>query len=135
MRPWIPLFLGGAAGAALCALLTFIPEPQGLAILSLVLVAAGWVYVGSALSDGRARLIAVEGVLAAGFLALAFVGLWYTPWALVAGYAAHGVWDWFHEHPEREQAGAPLRALWYPRACVGFDWVVALFIVDWYIVL
>jgi len=132
MRPWLPMLAGAALAAAKCALLTFIPRPQALAVLALVLVAAGWVYVGSALSDGRLRLIVVEVAFALVFLGLAFVGLWYTPWALVVGYVGHGIWDWFHEHPEREQAGAPVRALWYPPACVGYDWLVALFIIDWY---
>jgi len=134
MRPWTPLLVGAALGGATCALLTFVPRPQGIALLSLILVAAGWVYVGSALSDGRLRFVVLEVGLAVVFLALAFVGLWYSPWALVVGFVGHGVWDWFHEHPENDrQAGAPVRALWYPPACVGYDWLVALFIVDWYL--
>lgn len=134
MRFWLPMLVGAALAAAKCAVLTFLPRPQALAVLALVLVAAGWVYFGSALSDGRMRLIVVEAALGVVFLGLAFAGLWYTPWALVVGYVGHGIWGWFHEHPEREQAGAPVRALWYPPACIGYDWLVALFIIDWYIV-
>lgn len=132
MRPWLPMLAGAALAVATCAFLTFLPRPQALALLALILVAVGWVYVGSALSDGRMRLIVVEVFLALVFLGLAFAGLWYTPWALVVGYVGHGIWGWFHEHPEREQAGAPVRALWYPPACVGYDLLVALFIIDWY---
>lgn len=133
MRAWLPLFFGAALGAATCGLLTMVPRPRGIAILALILVAAGWVYVGSALADGRLRFVLLEGGLAVLFLALAFAGLWYNPWALVVGFVAHGVWGLFHDHPEREQLGAPVRVLWYPRACIGYDVVVALFIVDWYV--
>ena len=133
MRTWFPYVLGIGLAAVTCGLLVLVPRPQGLALLALLLAGIAWVYVGSALADGRGRMIALEALVALAFLVTAFAGLWYTPWALVVGYFAHGVWDPFHHPPGPKSLGAAVRARWYPPACLVYDWLVAAFVAVWYL--
>ena len=56
--------------------------------LGLTLIAA--VYIGFAVADGRARVLAVETVVAAGFVVLAAAAVTGSAWLLVAGLAGHG---------------------------------------------
>ena len=129
MRTWFPYALGTGLAALTCGPLLLVPRPQGVALLALLLTGIAFVYVGSALADGRARIILLEALVALLFLGAAFAGLWYSPWVLVAGYVAHGVWDRFHHPPGPESLGAAVRARWYPSACLVYDWLVALFVV------
>ena len=90
--------------------------------LSLVLIAA--VYIGFAVADGRARVIAVEAGIAAAFVVVAAVGVTGPAWLLVVGLAGHGVKDlWQH----RRQFVANTR--WWPPFCLVVDWVAAAILV------
>ena len=69
--------------------------PATVYALSLALIAA--VYIGFAVADGRARVIAVETTVAGGFVVLAAAGVTGPAWLLVLGFAGHGVKDlWQH---------------------------------------
>ena len=58
-------------------------------------------------------------VFVCAFLGVADAAVW-----LAAGYALHGVWDWFHDIE-----AVPTRvSRWFPPACAAFDFVVAGFI-------
>jgi hypothetical protein len=90
--------------------------------LSLVLIAA--VYIGFAVADGRARVIAVEVGIAAAFVVVAAAGVTGPAWLLVVGLAGHGVKDlWQH----RRQFVANTR--WWPPFCLVVDWVAAAILV------
>lgn len=92
---------------------------EALALILAVTVAA---YVGFALAERSARGLAVELVAAAALGALILLGLWASPYWLVAGYFGHGVWDLAH-HPAR--LGTRLVPAWYVSACLVYDWIVA----------
>jgi hypothetical protein len=86
--------------------------------LGLVLIAS--VYIGFAVADGRAKVIAVEIAVAAVFVIVAAVAVTGSPWLLVVGLAGHGLKDlWQH----RRQFVAGTR--WWPPFCLVVDWVVA----------
>jgi hypothetical protein len=90
--------------------------------LSLALIAA--VYIGFAVADGRPRAIAVETVVAAGFVVVGAAGVTGPAWLLVAGFVGHGVKDlWQH----RTQFVANTR--WWPPFCLVVDWVAAAILV------
>ena len=90
--------------------------------LSLVLIAA--VYIGFAVADGRPRVIAVETVVAGGFVVVAAAGVTGPAWLVVAGLAGHGVKDlWQH----RTHFVANTR--WWPPFCLVVDWVAAAILV------
>ncbi len=104
--------------------LLFLPPGMKLDAIAFLLAIVAAIYVGFALNDGRPREVRTEITAAAGFVALALLGLWMTPWALLAGYVGHGVWDLLHhEH------GIPTRVtVWYPPLCVAYDWILAGFV-------
>ena len=89
--------------------------------LGLTLIAA--VYIGFAVADGRARVIAVETVVAAAFVLLAAAGVTGSAWLLVLGFAGHGLKDlWQH----RSHFVANTR--WWPPFCAAVDFVAAALI-------
>ena len=90
--------------------------------LGLVLIAS--VYIGFAVADGRAAVIAVEVSVAGVFVVVAAAAVTGSAWLLVAGLAGHGLKDlWQH----RTHFVANTR--WWPPFCMVVDWVVAAIIV------
>jgi hypothetical protein len=86
--------------------------------LGLPLIAA--VYIGLAVADGRARVIAVEVVVASVFVVVAGLGATGSLWLIVAGLVGHGLKDvWQH----RVQFVANTR--WWPPFCAAVDFVAA----------
>jgi hypothetical protein len=94
-------------------------EPATLQAMLLCFIAA--VYVGFAVADGRPRVIAIECVIAAAFVLLASVSVTGTAWLLVAGYAGHGLKDFWQERHH-----FVVNTRWWPPFCACIDWVVAL---------
>ncbi|MFE4108507.1 DUF6010 family protein [Almyronema epifaneia] len=119
----MPLVLGVALAGLAGWLLRWLPPQPRLDVYAVALAAIGAVYVGSALSEKRGRSIFLEAIVAIACIALALMGLWISPLALIGGYVLHGVWDFFH-HPVPVGAQIPQR--WYPPLCVGFDWAIAI---------
>ena len=93
-------------------------EPATLHALYIAFIAA--VYIGFAVADGRTKVIAVESTIAAAFLVLAALGVSGSVWLLIAGYAAHGVKD-FWQHRTQFVAGTR----WWPPFCAAVDFLVA----------
>jgi hypothetical protein len=89
--------------------------------LGLVVIAS--VYVGFAVADGRAKVIAVESSVTFAFVLVAATAVTGSPWLLVAGLAGHGLKDlWQHRsHFVRNTR-------WWPPFCMTVDWVVAAII-------
>jgi hypothetical protein len=86
--------------------------------LGLVLIAA--IYIGFAVSDGRARVIAVETAVASAFVVIAAAGVTGSAWLLVAGLAGHGLKDlWQH------RTGFVANTRWWPPFCATVDFVAA----------
>ena len=93
-------------------------------VYALGLAVIAGIYVGFAVADGRAKVIAVESGVAFAFVVVAAAAVTESPWLLVAGMAGHGLKDlWQH----RSHFVANTR--WWPRFCMVVDWVVAAIIV------
>ena len=92
--------------------------PAAVYALSLAFIAA--VYVGFSVADGRGRVIAVECIVASGFVVVAAAGVTGSAWLLVVGLAGHGVKDVWQQHT---QYVANTR--WWPPFCAAVDFVVA----------
>jgi hypothetical protein len=86
--------------------------------LAIVFIAA--VYVGFAVADGRAKVMAVEVAVASIFVVLAAVAVTGSAWLLVVAYAGHGFKDWWQH---RHHFVANTR--WWPPFCATIDWLVA----------
>ena len=90
--------------------------------LGLIVIAA--IYIGFAVSDGRAKVIAVESSVAFTFVVIGAAAVTGTPWLLVAGLFGHGLKDlWQH----RTQFVRNTR--WWPPFCMTVDFVVTAIIV------
>jgi hypothetical protein len=87
--------------------------------VGLAVIAA--IYVGFAVADGRWQVIAVETVVAMGFIVLGTAGLTGPAWLLAAGFLAHGIKDAW-QHRTRFVSGTR----WWPPFCAAIDVVVAL---------
>jgi hypothetical protein len=92
-------------------------------VYALGLAAIAAIYVGFAVADGRAKIIAVESTVAFSFVLVAAAAVTGTPWLLVVGFIAHGLKDlWQH----RTHFVSTTR--WWPPFCMAVDFVVAAFI-------
>ncbi len=98
-----------------------VPLALGLAVAALIyLVLAG-------LRGGTAGELRWElgGVVL--FSVTAWVGVRWWPAVLAAGWAGHVAWDLLL-HPVEVSGYAPW---WYPVACIGFDLLVAGWVLGW----
>jgi len=92
-------------------------------VYALGLVVIAGIYVGFAVADGRAKVIAVESGVAFAFVLVAAAAITESPWLLVAGLAGHGLKDLW-QHRTHFVAGTR----WWPPFCMVVDWVVAAII-------
>jgi len=107
----------GAVQAATPLVFWWLDSAVGYA-LGLALIAS--IYVGFAVSDGRAKVIAVETGVAFTFVVVAAAAVTATPWLLVIGFAGHGMKDLW-QHRTHFVTGTR----WWPPFCASVDFVVA----------
>ncbi|HYE61991.1 MAG TPA: hypothetical protein VD997_08330 [Phycisphaerales bacterium] len=77
--------------------------------------------VAAAWEDGWWRTLALESTAIAAFFVLAALGFRRSQWIIVAGLAAHGVYDVFHHHLI-DNPGIPH---WWPAFCASYDLTAA----------
>jgi hypothetical protein len=118
--------LGGAVLGALFAIFARARKAGEVRVLALGLVVAALIYVGLALAGRGRESLMIEVAGLALFGSLAWLGLRASRWWLALGWAAHVGWD-VGLHLDRAQA---VVAPWYPLLCVGFDLVVAGFLLS-----
>lgn len=97
-----------------------LPEAVSIQFAAIILGLVAGIYAGFALQDGRARILAIEGLAVLAFLALALAGLVWSPWLIPAAYVLHGVWDLLHHRQISTKTPS-----WYPPMCAVYDWVFA----------
>jgi hypothetical protein len=96
-------------------------DPSTVYALGLALIAS--IYIGFSVADGRRMIIAVETLVAGGFVLIAAAAVTGTAWLLVVGLTGHGLKDlWQH----RTQFVSTTR--WWPPFCAAVDWVAAAII-------
>ncbi|PZD71005.1 hypothetical protein C1752_08447 [Acaryochloris thomasi RCC1774] len=122
---WWTFILGTVLGGLSCAVLSVLPSDYTLESLALILVAVSAVYFGTAISENKREIVVLETLVTLVFIALALLGRWYSPLILALGYFLHGLWDYLHHS---WQVGATVRSVWYPPFCMGYDWLIAIFI-------
>lgn len=119
----LAFLLGVVAGAAYCYLVHRHFKRHAQAIYGATLVYIAAVYVGPALARGAPGDV-LEILASLGFFALAVAGIAGADALLSAGYILHGMWDAFHV-----DLAYTLLPDWYAPLCIGFDWVVGVWIV------
>ncbi len=118
----LPIVFGAALGGLFVLLAHRRTHGGEIRLLALGLVVAALVYVVLALAAGvDRRWLTLEAAGLGVFGILAWLGLRASLWWLALGWVAHVGWD-VGLHLDRAQAFVPA---WYPLWCVGFDLVVA----------
>lgn len=98
----------------------------GRLLLAGGIVVGAWVYIPLAItSKADIDWLIVEVMGAALFTAMAWLGIHYSVWWLVAGWATHVFWD-IGLH--LLGGGAEFTSSWYPLLCLSFDLVAATYI-------
>jgi hypothetical protein len=81
-----------------------------------VVVVASY-YVLFAAMGGSGQVLVVELIAMAAFVLVAVLGFKFNSWLVVAGLAAHGLFDVLHPHVV-QNPGVPE---WWPAFCMTFD--------------
>ena len=118
---------GVALALATTVVLMVIPGGLVLPLVAIFLGLAGGVYIGFALRDLEAREAPLQWAGAIVFAVAAALGLWASPWWLVAGWAAHAGWDALHHVRAMKTRTSP----GYPGLCAAYDLALAAFLVYW----
>jgi len=116
--------IGALLGILVWRIVGQLEDRVALYLLALFLSATGAVYPGAALADPGRKAAPMEVAVFILMFAASAAGSLASPVWLAVGYAAHGIWDVFHE-PHR--IGAKV-VKWFPPLCLSFDLVVAAFI-------
>lgn len=90
------------------------------AVYALGLALIATVYIGFSVADGRGKVVAVETVVAGGFVVIAAIGLNGPTWLLAVGLAGHGLKDMWQQH-----TGFVANTRWWPPFCATVDFVAA----------
>ena len=124
---WLAALVAGVIfGAATLIIPTLLSQDTAFGLLAILLGMIASVYLGYALADGRLRAFQVEYVGMVVFAALATIALARHSAVLLAlGYLGHGLWDLLH-HRRGVEVRMPW---WYVPLCLGYDTVVALYVV------
>ena len=89
-----------------------------------VLIVIASYYALFALMGGSMQALIIESAVGAVFLGLALAGFKFTLWLVVAGLAAHGIFDFSHAHLYANP-GVPV---WWPSFCLAFDVAAAAYL-------
>jgi hypothetical protein len=116
--------IGIGLALAVCAFATFVGFDRDRVFYPTLLVVVATYYVLFAVVGNSPRALALESLIAVAFCALAVAGFKTNPWLMVAGLAAHGVFDFFH-HLLIQNPGVPV---WWPGFCLSFDVFAAAFL-------
>jgi uncharacterized membrane protein AbrB (regulator of aidB expression) len=122
----LPVLAGVVLGGLFALVAHNHRSPGEVHLLALGLVVAALSYVALALAGADGRWLALEVIGLALFAGLAWLGVRVSLWWLALGWVAHVGWD-IGLHLDRTQ---PVVGGWYPLACVGFDLVVAGFLLS-----
>lgn len=123
---FVPILAGTVLGVLFVLLARQLQSVSERLVIAPGLVVATLAYVGFALIAGDGRWMALETGGSVAFAVLAWLGLRHSPWWLVLGWIAHAGWD-IALHLDRAQ---PLVGAWYPLSCIGFDLIVAGFLLS-----
>jgi hypothetical protein len=116
-----PILLGAVLGGLFVLAARRCTSTGETRLLAFGLLIAAFIYVVLALPGADWRWLGLEAAGLGVFGLLAWLGVRASLWWLALGWVAHVGWD-VGLHLERTQA---VVAPWYPLGCVGFDLLVA----------
>lgn len=110
-----PIGIGLAVGV--CAFVMWVGFDRDRVFYPTLLIVVAHYYILFAVMGSSTRVLVLESVIAAAFLALAVAGFKKNLWLVVAALVGHGVFDSFH-HLFIQNPGVPV---WWPGFCLSFD--------------
>lgn len=124
----LEIVVGAMVAGLLIAVFHRVRFDRALRFWAQALVVASAIYVGFVLvGDAPIRSLLVEAGGLVLFVALAILGVRYSPWVLAGAWFAHIAWDaLLHSH------NTTFVPQWYPAACIGFDLIVGVYIIAMY---
>jgi Family of unknown function (DUF6010) len=117
----VQILLGAVLGGLFVLVARRLDSSAETRLLALGLIVAAIIYVVLALAAADRSWLGLEAAGLGIFGLIAWLGVRASLWWLALGWAAHVGWD-VGLHLERPQA---VVGPWYPLLCVGFDLVVA----------
>ena len=118
------LLIGFSLATAVGLYATFVGLDRQRAFYSTVLIVVASYYALFAVISGSTSTLLLESIAIAGFVLLSALGFKFSPWLLVAGLIAHGIFDYFHSHVI-SNTGVPV---WWPNFCMGYDVTAGLYL-------
>jgi len=120
----LPYLIGVGLALAIGVFARLVGLDRDRAFYPTVLIVVASYYGLFAVMGGALRELAVESVVIVAFVVLAVLGFKKTPWLVVAGLAAHGIFDFWHGHLIAN-AGVPA---WWPAWCMSYDVTAAVYL-------
>jgi hypothetical protein len=118
-------YLFGIGIAAFVAVLaSLVGFDKDRAFYPVVLIVIASYYILFAAMGASVPALYAESIPMAAFAALAILGFQRSPWFLVIGLAAHGVYDFAHPLVIKN----PAVPIWWPGFCLGYDLVAAAYL-------
>ena len=118
------LLIGIILALALAIFATVVGFDRDRSYYATVLAVIGLLYGLWAVMSGSTTTLLLESIGIIAFLILSVLGFKLSQWFLVAGLAAHGVYDYFHGHLFTN-SGVP--AFW-PMFCGSYDVTAAAYL-------
>jgi hypothetical protein len=116
--------IGIILALAVCISALLIGLSRDRAFYPTVLIVIASYYVLFAVMGGSHRELLVESLVMCVFAAIAVAGFNRNLWLVVAGLAAHGLFDAFHGRLQVTSSVPP----WWPAFCLTFDVTAAVFL-------
>jgi hypothetical protein len=120
----LPYLIGVGLALAVGVFARLVGLDRDRAFYPTVLIVVASYYGLFAIMGGSLRELAVESVVIVTFVVMAVLGFKKTPWLVVAGLAAHGIFDFWHGHLIAN-AGVPA---WWPAWCMSYDITAAVYL-------
>ena len=118
------LLVGVILAVALAIFASVVGFDRDRAYYATVMAVIALLYGLFAVMSGSTSTLLLEGIGITAFLLVSVLGFRTSQWFLVAGLAAHGIFDFFHGHLI-ENTGVPV---WWPMFCGSYDVTAAAYL-------
>lgn len=118
------LLVGEILAVALAIFASVVGFDRDRAYYATVMAVIALLYGLFAVMSGSTSTLLLEGIGITAFLLVSVLGFRISQWFLVAGLAAHGIFDFFHGHLI-ENTGVPV---WWPMFCGSYDVTAAAYL-------
>jgi len=109
--------IGAGLAVGVCAFATLVGFDRDRVFYPTLVIVTATYYILFAAIGSSTPALALESLVAGAFLVVAVAGFKKNLWLIVAAFAGHGFFDFFH-HLLIQNPGVPV---WWPGFCLSFD--------------